>query len=59
MPTSAKPQAIEAVFTGEEVIGLQELVRQVPIAEDVVRYAVQIAGAEGVGKAAKKALESL
>lgn len=43
--TSTKPQAIDAVFTGDEVLGLQELVRQVPIAEDVVRYAVKIASA--------------
>jgi len=48
--TSAKPQAIEAVFTGEEVLGLQELVRQVPIAEDVVRYAVQLASASRPGQ---------
>jgi MoxR-like ATPase len=41
--TAAKPQPIDAVFTGEEVLGLQELVRQVPIAEDVVRYAVRLA----------------
>lgn len=48
--TAAKPQAIEAVFTGEEVLGLQELVRQVPIAEDVVRYAVQLAAASRPGQ---------
>jgi MoxR-like ATPase len=48
--TAAKPQAIEAVFTGEEVLGLQELVRQVPIAEDVVRYAVRIAAASRPGQ---------
>ena len=48
--TSAKPQAIEAVFTGEEVLGLQQLVRQVPVAEDVVRYAVQLAAASRPGQ---------
>ncbi len=48
--TAAKPQAIEAVFSGDEVLGLQELVRQVPIAEDVIRYAVQIASASRPGQ---------
>ena len=48
--TAAKPQPIAAVFTGEEVLGLQELVRQVPIAEDVVRYAVQLASASRPGQ---------
>ncbi len=48
--TAAKPQAIEAVFTGDEVLGLQGLVRQVPIAEDVIRYAVQLAAASRPGQ---------
>ena len=43
--TAAKPQPIDAVFTGDEVLGLQELVRQVPVAEDVIRYAVKLAAA--------------
>lgn len=49
--TAAKPQAIEAVLTGDEVLGLQELVRQVPIAEDVIRYAVKLAAASRPGQA--------
>ncbi len=48
--TATRPEPIDAVFTGEEVLGLQELVRQVPIAEDVIRYAVQIAGASRPGQ---------
>jgi MoxR-like ATPase len=48
--TSDRPQPIEAVFTGDEVLGLQELVRHVPIADDVVRYAVQIAAASRPGQ---------
>lgn len=48
--TSAKPQPISAVFSGEEVRGLQELVRQVPIAEDVIRYAVKLAAASRPGQ---------
>jgi MoxR-like ATPase len=43
--TSRKPQAIEPIFTGNDVIGFHSLVRKVPIAEDVVRYAVRLAAA--------------
>ncbi len=42
--TTAGPgEAIEALFTGEDVLRFHELVRKVPIAEDVVRYAVRLA----------------
>ena len=43
--TSRKPEAIKALFTGEDVLGFHDLVRKVPIAEDVVRYAVRLAAA--------------
>jgi MoxR-like ATPase len=43
--TSAKPAAIEPLFTGEDVMRFHELVRAVPIAEEMVRYAVQLAAA--------------
>ncbi len=39
--SAAKP--IEALFHGEDVLRFHELVRQVPISEDLVRYAVRIA----------------
>lgn len=43
--TSARPAPIEALFTGEDVLSFHELVRKVPIAEEMVRYAVQLASA--------------
>src|SRR4051794_21219719 len=43
--TSVGSQAIEPVFTGEDVLRFHELIRKVPIAEDLVRYAVRLASA--------------
>src|SRR5438046_6565822 len=43
--TSAPSAAIEAVFTGEDVLRFHDLVRHVPIAEEIVRYAVRLAAA--------------
>ncbi len=43
--TSGRPAAIEALFTGEDVQRFHDLVRKVPVAEEMVRYAVQIAAA--------------
>jgi MoxR-like ATPase len=43
--TSGRPAAIEALFTGEDVLRFHELVRKVPVAEEMVRYAVQLASA--------------
>jgi MoxR-like ATPase len=43
--TSRKPEAIEPLFHGHDVLRFHDLVRQVPIAEDVVRYAVRLAAA--------------
>ncbi len=41
--TSVRPEPIEALFTEEEVLQFQEVVRRVPIAPDLVRYAVDLA----------------
>jgi len=41
--TSRLPAAVEGIFTGEDVIKFQDLVRKVPVAEDVIRYAVRLA----------------
>ena len=50
--TTAGPgEAIEPLFTGEDVLRFHELVRKVPIAEDVVRYAVRLAAASRPKKA--------
>jgi MoxR-like ATPase len=44
---------VKPVLTAAEVVRLQELVRGVPVAEAVVRYAVNIAGASRPGYGAK------
>src|SRR5947208_13500028 len=43
--TSELPASIEAHFTGEDVLRFHDIVRKVPIAEEIVRYAVQLAAA--------------
>src|SRR5688572_1705816 len=43
--TSGNPEPIEALFTGEDVMRFHEIVRKVPIAQDLVRYAVRLAAA--------------
>jgi MoxR-like ATPase len=43
--TSTAAEPIQALFSGVDVQKIHELVRQVPIAEDVVRYAVRLAAA--------------
>jgi MoxR-like ATPase len=43
--TSATPAPIEPLFSGEDIIRFHEIVRKVPIAEEMVRYAVQLAAA--------------
>jgi MoxR-like ATPase len=48
--TAGKPAAIEALFTGEDVLRFHDVVRRVPIAEDVVRYAVKLAAASRPGQ---------
>jgi MoxR-like ATPase len=49
--TSGKPKPIEPLFTGEDVLRFHDVVRRVPIAEDVVRYAVRLAAASRPGQA--------
>jgi MoxR-like ATPase len=43
--TSPSGEAIEPLFSGEDVLRFHDLVRKVPIAEDLVRYAVRLAAA--------------
>jgi MoxR-like ATPase len=43
--TSKAPQKIASVFSGDDVLSFQALVRQVPVSESVVRYAVRLAAA--------------
>ncbi len=47
--TTHRPDPIQPVFTGEDLLTFQEVVRQVPIARDVVRYAVRLAAASRPG----------
>jgi MoxR-like ATPase len=41
--TAGPPAALEPVFSGEDVVQFHDLVRKVPTAEEIVRYAVQLA----------------
>jgi len=43
--TSGRSLPIEPLFTGEDVLRFHDLVRKVPIATDLVRYAVRLAAA--------------
>jgi MoxR-like ATPase len=43
--TAEKPPDISALFGGEDVVRFHDIVRKVPIAEEVVRYAVRLAAA--------------
>jgi MoxR-like ATPase len=42
MTTTTASAALEAVTTAEEILGFQRLVRMVPIAEPIARYAVEL-----------------
>jgi len=48
--TSRGAGTIEPLFTGEDVQRFHEVVRRVPIAEDLVRYAVRLASASRPGQ---------
>jgi len=48
--TGASGEKIDALFTGAELIECHRVVRQVPVAEDVVRYAVRLAAASRPGR---------
>ncbi len=41
--TAGRPTAIEPLFSGEDVLSFHELVRKVPVADEMVHYAVQLA----------------
>jgi MoxR-like ATPase len=48
--TSGRPKPIEPIFSGEDVLRFHNVVRRVPIAEDIVRYAVRLAAASRPGR---------
>jgi MoxR-like ATPase len=43
--TARQPEPITSLFSGEDVMRFHEIVRKVPVAEDLVRYAVRLAAA--------------
>jgi MoxR-like ATPase len=47
--TTTDPEPIQQVFSGEDLVRFHSVVRKVPIAQDVVRYAVRIATASRPG----------
>ena len=49
--TSRSSEKIEPLFTGADVRRFHQVVQQVPIAEEVVRYAVRLAAASRPGRA--------
>jgi MoxR-like ATPase len=50
--TSRKPEPIEPLFDGPDVLKFHEVVRKVPMAEELVRHAVRLAAATRPGPSA-------
>ncbi|RUL87178.1 AAA family ATPase [Tautonia sociabilis] len=50
--TSKTPEPIEAIFDGPDVLRFHEVVRKVPCAEDLVRFAVRLSAASRPGEGA-------
>ena len=48
--TSSRPEPIEPIFTGEDVLRFHQAVRRVPIAEEVAAYAVRLAASTRPGR---------
>ncbi len=48
--TSRRSEPIKALFTGDDVLRFHSVVRRVPIAENLVRYAVRLADASRPGR---------
>jgi len=42
--TSDKSQQINALFSAEEIVEIQQLIRRIPVADNVVEYAVRLVG---------------
>lgn len=49
--TSRRAEPIEPLFTGEDVRRFHDVVRRVPVAEELVRYAVRLAASSRPGQA--------
>ena len=48
--TAGKGEPVQRLFTGEQLLAFQQVVRKVPIAEDVARYAVRLSAASRPGR---------
>ncbi len=48
--TALRSESVEELFGGQDLVGFQEVVRKVPIAEEAVRYAVRLAAASRPGR---------
>ena len=48
--TSRQPEPIQPLYTGEDVRRFHEVVRRVPVAEELVRYAVRLAATSRPGQ---------
>jgi MoxR-like ATPase len=48
--TSGRPADVETIFTGEDVLRFHDMVRRVPVAREVVQYAVRLAAASRPGQ---------
>ncbi len=48
--TGTGGEKIEAMFTGEDLLECRDVVRRVPVAEDIIRYAVRLAAASRPGR---------
>jgi MoxR-like ATPase len=48
--TSRKPAAIQPLFTGEDVLSFHDVVRRVPIAREIIDYAVRLAASSRPGQ---------
>ena len=42
--TSGTPQKVNPLFTAQEIIDFQELIRRIPVADNVIEYAVTLVG---------------
>ncbi len=42
--TSNLKETINAIFTGDEIVQIQELIRKIPVADNVIEYAVGLVG---------------
>lgn len=49
--TSDKTQKINALFSAEEIVEIQQLIRRIPVADNVVEYAVKLVGKTRPGAA--------